>query len=312
MVIDADGATVAPVPEDPDGGTVEVVPQTGRWSSMLLFFETKVGSTLLAFALTGILGAIITNQLTEAQRRHDEELARLKDDQVRWEALSDFVSSTINQRAVDATLVASALRRPAAASEIDERWTNYQTSYRTYNIAIYKNRRSLRDMGPNSNKAIFATYIDHSLTPGFASVDNCLTKAHDNYILAKGNSVLRSKSATDVLDKCWDGQIPADYNARSRDLRGCLTTFQDELDWVIRLKRQVEEQEMNLGSQPSRFFKGMYIKSRGCNYDAVCRQKNDYDNLAATLKKGCADSKAASPSTTSFSSAAAARRRTAS
>ena len=158
-----------------------IPPETRPLRRLLRWFETKNGSTILTFVLTGILGTAISFWFSYFQAERDRARTELAASEENWNNINDLLGVIAYSRLTDASLVASAMKWRGGADELKDRWKSYQASYRDYNISVYKGHLALRDFAPEENREIFNSYFFDVISTQFADIDDCLTRAYDAY-----------------------------------------------------------------------------------------------------------------------------------
>jgi len=262
-----------------------IPPETRPLRRLLRWFETKNGSTILTFVLTGILGTAISFWFSYFQAERDRARTELAASEENWNNINDLLGVIAYSRLTDASLVASAMKWRGGADELKDRWKSYQASYRDYNISVYKGHLALRDFAPEENREIFNSYFFDVISTQFADIDDCLTRAYDAYNgeVAPG---LNSIALLDARIAAAQQECPAKvFHAKNLALQGCLATFETEMGWAIRTKRMQLGQKLSLVPRPvANTWRWMFVS---CEHDGECLERRNGKQLPAALAKGC-------------------------
>ena len=282
---------------------VEIVDEKAAswWSKLILFINSPAFLTFAAFILTGLLGAYISDMISDNQHRADQLAAEFKDRETLWNAQETTINDSMNDRLADAKLVDSAIANDDSSEEIAQRWTHYQESYRLYEVNNVQNSSALRvfagssmDVGQlmDDDRANAFTWYKDIITARFALLDTCLTRAHKTY-LAQADAAAKLKRAgsakpLDILTNCDMGMTDANERKVSRvaaKLSTCISSYNTELNGVMRMKRGIVGERIIAETNPRRYFPWSDVTKdvKGAKSSACA----NYELSEARLKTAC-------------------------
>ena len=256
----------------------------GRWSSIVAFGETKVGSAFVTLILTGIVGAVLANHFADVEKSRDRLVVASEQAAARRREYIDFAGKIISDRRLAISLVHSALIRPTFANELQKRWEDYQAAYAAYNRNTFNVQIDFSEFGRSyTHTNVFGDVLDNDITPSFTRLDHCLTQTVDHRALTiaktrRAAALMGSQLAVADFARCGSTSKGSgwSYSDEVGRLDGCIITYRDELEWAVRTTDRAYPQKAFLAHQWLRVRRAANWAQRGFGSRSEPKLKNDW------------------------------------
>jgi hypothetical protein len=216
--------------------------------SMRNFLLSAVILPILGYIGSLYIETVKTNILVETERLRSAEEAKNQ--------LLDY-TNIFDSRQVDAALIASAIDYDAPREQLDTRWSDYQTTYKKYNIAVDKINQSMTEYLGWQTRDVLNPFIDGYIGNTFADIDACLTDRYFSKITnrAEGKQCGNVSNIQKTIEK----------------LNVCTSAFSIELHSATSVQQKFLEQN----TQKENFFSRSYFQSLFFAEDSTPRKIKD-------------------------------------
>ena len=244
------------------------------------FLDSKLGTALLTFIFTIVLGSVISYIVDNYQDAQAAKVAAANEATERRSEFRNYLANQLIGRSTATILLGSALANEMPREDISRRWLDYEKSYVKYNemtFAFRNNTDGLKPVRFRGKNHLLAA-MDRYVTPSFARMDLCVTRA---YVRSGKRRKPEAKNGVLICGLRSNGEA-WDLSMENADLRVCLQTYQKRVEDLIWL--QDKFQNRPIGREAVEKFR----KSEKCEQDDfACYHVKAWDALEAGLMQDC-------------------------